>query len=121
MKLGTIFTQNDYDKAFKFVSENGYTIVEIEPKGNERQFKIVDVQPSEEDLQSNVREVRNAMLDVTDKYVSVPDYPIDESTRNQYFAYRVYLRDYTKYENWWLSNPLTFDEWLATGSENVQE
>jgi hypothetical protein len=43
MELGTIFTLDEYDEAYKFVSENGYTIEEIEPKGDERQFKIVEV------------------------------------------------------------------------------
>lgn len=42
MELGTIFTLNEYDEAYKFVSENGYTIEEIESEG-ERQFKIIEV------------------------------------------------------------------------------
>lgn len=53
MELGTIFTLNEYDEAYKFVSENGYTIEEIEPKGNERQYKIVEIpkyEPTNEDI-----------------------------------------------------------------------
>ena len=57
MKLGTIFTLNKYGEAYKFVEENGYTIEEIEPKGEERQFKIVEIkeehkekEPTNEDI-----------------------------------------------------------------------
>lgn len=34
--------------------------------------------------------------------------------------YRTYLLDYTKEENWWLENPMTFDEWLGA-KESVEE
>jgi hypothetical protein len=53
MKLGTIFTLEEYEEAYKFVEENGYTIEEIEPKGDERQFKIVEIpiyEPTNEDI-----------------------------------------------------------------------
>lgn len=43
MELGTVFTEEQYDEAYEFVSENGYTIEEIEPKDNVRQFKIVAI------------------------------------------------------------------------------
>ena len=49
-ELGTIFTSDDYEGAYDYVSENGYTIEEIEPKGEERQFKIVEIpEPTEEE------------------------------------------------------------------------
>lgn len=57
MELGTIFTLEEYDEAFKFVDENGYTIEEIEPKGEVRRFKIVEIPiytPTNEDI-SNMR------------------------------------------------------------------
>lgn len=68
--------------------------------------------PTVEELQAHIRSIRNYLLNDTDKYVSVPDFPIDENTRNQYIEYRQYLRDYTKNENWWLSEPLVFDAWV---------
>jgi hypothetical protein len=58
MELGTIFTLDEYDEAYKFAEQNGYTIEEIEPKGDERQFKIVEVpvyEPTNEDI-SNMRQ-----------------------------------------------------------------
>lgn len=57
MELGTIFTLEEYEEAYKFVEENGYTIEEIEPKGEERRFKIVEIPiytPTNEDI-SNMR------------------------------------------------------------------
>ena len=66
MELGTIFTLEEYDEAFKFVDENGYTIEEIEPKGEVRRFKIVEIPiytPTNEDI-SQMRQ--NAYIERTD-------------------------------------------------------
>lgn len=68
-------------------------------------------EPTIEELQGKVRGVRNYYLDGTDRYVSVPDFPITDEEREEYKVYRQYLRDYTKLENWWLNNPMTFAEW----------
>lgn len=70
MELGTIFTLEEYDEAYKFVEENGYTIEEIEPKDNERQFKIIEIpEPTEEDIkQARVEELK-AKLSETDYVV----------------------------------------------------
>lgn len=90
-----------------------------------REYIIVEnAKPTDEELQADVRAKRNAMLDATDKYVSVPDFPITAEEKELYIQYRTYLRDYTESDNWWLLDPLDFDAWcvnLATGSENVQE
>ena len=66
MELGTIFTLKEYGEAYIFVEENGYTIEEIEPKGNERQYKIVEIpkyEPTNEDI-SKMRE--SAYIERTD-------------------------------------------------------
>ena len=60
-----------------------------------------------------VRAVRNQYLLDTDKYVTIPDFPISESTKSQYIEYRQYLRDYPTTENWYESNPKTFDEYVG--------
>ena len=49
--------------------------------------------PTTEELATQKRAERNAILDATDKFVSVPDYPITDEEREQYKAYRQYLRD----------------------------
>ena len=64
----------------------------------------------QEEKEKEVRAVRNQYLADTDKYMII-DFPISEEEREEYKAYRQYLRDYTKQENWWEQNPLTFDEW----------
>ena len=66
-----------------------------------------------ENKQKTVRVVRNSYLEETDKYVSIPDFPISEEEKENYKAYRTYLRDYTELENWWEANPKTFEEWKA--------
>jgi hypothetical protein len=113
MEIGTIFTLDQYAEAYTYVVANNCKIEEIEPEDNTRRYQIQAIpEPTVEELQTKVRANRNALLEATDKYVSVPDFPIDDDTRNQYIEYRQYLRDYTKAENWWLTNPLAFEEWV---------
>jgi hypothetical protein len=50
------------------------------------------------DIENEVRARRNNLLSNTDKYVSVPDYPISETDRNNIIIYRGLLRDITKQE-----------------------
>lgn len=61
--------------------------------------------------QHDVRMVRNQYLNDTDKYF-ISDYPITDEDKENYRQYRVYLRDYTKNNDWWLNNPETFEKWL---------
>ena len=70
MELGTVFTLDKYDEAYQYIMENGYTIEEIEPKGEERQFKIVEIpQPTEEEIkQTRISELK-AKLSATDYVV----------------------------------------------------
>ena len=116
--IGQIFEGIYPPEAANWCNANNAMIVELDSG----EYEIVAVPgPTDEEIQERVRAQRNTMLDTTDKYVSVPDFPIDESTRKQYIEYRQYLRDYTKSENWWLSAPMDFDTWAESGSENVAE
>ena len=63
-----------------------------------------------EQCKEQVRSVRNRYLEQTDKFM-IADYPITDEEWEQYKAYRVYLRDYTLEDEWWLANPKTFEEW----------
>lgn len=65
-----------------------------------------------EKMQEEARKVRNQLLEQTDKFL-LADYPITDSEREQYKAYRSYLRDYPQTEEWYKQNPLRFDEWLS--------
>lgn len=74
--------------------------------------------------ETDVRAVRNQYLvEYVDAVVSNPlrwgDMSADEQA--QITDYRRYLLDYTEADNWWLSDPLTFDAYVESGSENVQE
>ena len=70
-ELGTIFTSDNYQGAYDYISENGYTIEEIEPKGEERQFKIVEIpEPSEEELkQARISELKQLLSDTDYKII----------------------------------------------------
>ncbi len=55
MEIGTVFTLDKYDEAYELATVNGFTIEEIEAKGDERQFKIVEIPeplpPTKEDIE----------------------------------------------------------------------
>ena len=70
-ELGTIFTSDDYECAYDYVTENGYTIEEIEPKGEERQFKIVEIpEPTEEEKkQARISELKQLLSDTDYKII----------------------------------------------------
>ena len=65
MQLGTIFTLDEYNEAYKFVSEYGYTIEEITTDGD-RQFKIVEIpviEPTNEDISKQRQEAYTERTD----------------------------------------------------------
>lgn len=66
---------------------------------------------TQEEKENEIRAIRNFYLFDTDKFLSVPDFPITEAERAQYREYRKYLRDYTKEEEWYEKQPMTFEEW----------
>ena len=57
-----------------------------------------------ENKQKSVRAVRNSYLQATDIYMLI-DFPISAKEREEYKAYRRYLRDYTAQENCGKKNP----------------
>lgn len=140
-KLYDIITNEDdslYAVAASWCNNNNAMIEEIEPiekevsedyielnnEGEEikittkskkqvRQFKIVPIpDPTVAELQSRVRSIRDNYLEKTDKYV-LKDFPISEEDQNKYIVYRQYLRDFTKQENWWTIEIMTFEQWSA--------
>ena len=97
--------------------QEGYDIVWAEDHW-EYQEKKKDPEPepyvpTEEDKRQNVRSYRNYLLQSTD-FSQLDDVPLDEDEKAMYREYRQYLRDYTNGEEWWESNPQTYDEWLVT-------
>lgn len=74
------------------------------------EFVLTTSDSAIEQREAEVRAVRNQYLTDTDKYM-IPDFPITETEEAQYIQYREYLRNYPETENWYESNPLTFEEW----------
>lgn len=83
MELGTVFTLNEYDEAYQYVSENGYTIEEIEPKGEERQFKIVEIpEPTEEEKkQARISELKQMLAQTDYVVIKIAE---GEATKEEY-------------------------------------
>lgn len=102
----------NYKQRADFIVENkGYEIKES--KGCLEAWGMTQEEQEELAVVSakiSVRNVRNEYLKDTDKFVSVPDFPITEEEKNKYIEYRQYLRDYTKLEDWWKQEPKKFEE-----------
>ena len=66
MELGTIFYLEEYEEAYEFIEKNGYTIKEIEPKGDKRRFQIIEIpiyKPTNEEIS---QQRQNAYTERTD-------------------------------------------------------
>ena len=84
-----------------------------------RYYQIVEIPtPTTEELSVQKRAERNAILDATDKFTSVPDYPITDEKRKQYKAYRQYLRDLPANSEFPSVDILSFDNWLIAQENN---
>lgn len=71
--------------------------------------------PTKEELQAQVRQVRNMYLVqyVDDRAKSPFQWAeVSEEEKAVIGEYRIYLLNYTESENWWLQNPLPYDEWI---------
>lgn len=107
----------------KFYQSIGMTEQEVEQAWNGSWYLkgYAPIKPQEE-KEKEVRAVRNQYLAETDLYM-IADFPITEEEREAYKAYRQYLRDYTSQENWWQSEPKTFEEWkqvIIDSSDEVE-
>lgn len=74
---------------------------------------VKNPEKSQQEKEEDVRMTRNLYLQDYD-FTQLADAPFTEEEKQQFAEYRQYLRDYTKTENWWLSNPKTFEEWKKT-------
>lgn len=96
----------------KFYQSIGMTEIDVEQAYN-GQWYVKGHAPKEPEpeIQIRVREIRNGLLNDSDKYL-MPDFPIDMAGRESYKLYRQYLRDYTQSPDWWESEPLKYEDWL---------
>jgi hypothetical protein len=72
---------------------------------------------------NDVRAVRNSYLEeyVDPKQLVMVWDGLSEEDKQMYADYRTYLLDYTKSENWWLSYPMTLEEWKHPLKPVVEE
>jgi hypothetical protein len=97
----------------EYYKEIGMTLMDVEQAYNSNWYVegyAPKYEPAEDELKQRVRSVRNGYLKDTD-FTQLNDAPFTSEEKLQYAQYRQYLRDYTEGENWWLSNPKTFEEW----------
>lgn len=57
------------------------------------------------------RAIRDRYLNVTDKYLSISDFPVTDEEREQYKVYRQYLRDLPDSSEFPNCDVLTFEQW----------
>ena len=75
--------------------------------------------PTEDELKAQVRAVRDNYMQTTqnriDRYRNQKELGIEttdtEEVFKQLLEYTQYLRDYPNGENWWVKNPMVFDEY----------
>lgn len=82
-----------YEKYAEFYKSIGMSEQEVEQGWDENWYlKGYAPQKPADVLAKEVRTQRDSLLAETDKYM-LPDYPITDEERQQYIAYRKYLRD----------------------------
>lgn len=69
-------------------------------------------EPTQEEIQARMRSLRKYYLFSWD-FSQLRDAPFTEEEKNKIAEYRQYLRDYTKEENWWMAEPLKYEDWLV--------
>ena len=80
--------------------------------------------PTDDELKAQVRDVRDKYMQTTqnriDRYRNQKELGIETTDTEEVFKrlleYTQYLRDYPNGENWWVKNPMVFDEWAMPTS-----
>lgn len=91
-KAGQIIDRKEHIAFANWKNANGGNLISVSLGDGTYRLEEMAA-PTTEELSAQKRAERNAILDATDKFVSVPDYPITDEEREQYKAYRKYLRD----------------------------
>ena len=109
-----------------FYQSIGMTEMEVE-QAYDGSWYVLGFAPEKpvEEMQAEVRAVRNQYLEtyVDPKQLVMVWDSLSADDKKLYADYRQYLLDYTEVEEWYLSNPMTLDEWKNTlvPEENEQE
>ena len=75
MEIGTIFTEKQYEEAYEYISANGYTIEEVEPR-EEWQEKEVEVFDEEGNIE--IKKEKELVLVRYFQIVEIPKHSLDE-------------------------------------------
>ena len=109
--------------------KDGFDIVwngdEWEYKEQEKEKEPEPYVPTEDELKAQVRTVRDEYIQITqnriDRYRNQKELGIETTDTEEVFKrlleYTQYLRDYPNDENWWVKNPMVFDELVVPTSE----
>ena len=79
--------------------------------------------PTDDELKVQARDIRDNYMQTTqnriDRYRNQKELGIETTDTEEVFKrlleYTQYLRDYPNGENWWVKNPMVFDEWSLSG------
>lgn len=106
----------------KFYQSIGMTEMDVE-EAYDGSWYVKGCAPEKpvEELQAEVRTVRNSYLEkyVDPKQLVLVWESLSVDERNIYSDYRRYLLDYTDNEDWYLSNPMTLDEYLVANENTI--
>lgn len=116
-KIGDKLTKENYTDAANWCNthpEERATISQVDG-----QYVITRIpDPTAEEVAANKRARRNALLAATDKYF-LADFPITEGARDQYKAYRQYLRDFPQSDDFISAPVLKFEEWQDENNQSA--
>lgn len=105
-----------------FYKSIGMTEMEVE-QAYDGSWYLVGYAPVKpvETMQAEVRAVRNSYLEkyIDPKQLVLVWESLSVDERNIYSDYRRYLLDYTDNEDWYLSNPMTLDEYLVANENTI--
>ena len=107
---GQIIDKKEHIAFANWKNANGGNLISVSLGNGTYRLEEIPA-PTTEELAAQKRAERNAILDATDKFVSVPDYPITDEEKAKYLAYRQYLRDLPGQESFPSVEVLSFDDW----------
>lgn len=110
-KAGQIINKEEHIAFANWNNSNGGNLISVSLGGG--QYRLEEYKEPEkttEELAQEKRAERDISLAQTDKYM-LSDFPITDEKREQYKAYRQYLRDLPEQESFPNVEVLSFDDW----------
>lgn len=116
--IGNKLTKENYTQGAIWCNANNAKIEVINGE-----YVIVAIpEPTVEELQAQVRAIRNSYLEtyVDPKQLVLVWNSLTADEQKEYTDYRQYLLDYPEIEDWYKSNPLTFEEWNKPTKSTIE-